>query len=122
VYDGVKPIDIANHRCAICGYDLHGLRSRGQCPECGAAFNKVSGEGVASGQGETKPAQQTLSDLARSRTGLLAAATLAAIVGVVWWMLLRPSYLPIVVGIWFILLGAAATTYSSKRSQKTDSM
>ncbi len=27
------------HYCDTCGYELTGLKSRGECPECGAAFN-----------------------------------------------------------------------------------
>ena len=32
--------------CAECGYDLSGLRRSGECPECGAHFDLISGRGV----------------------------------------------------------------------------
>jgi hypothetical protein len=33
-------------RCAKCGYDLTGLRSLGQCPECGALYDKSRNIGI----------------------------------------------------------------------------
>ncbi len=34
--------------CMTCGYDLAGSALRGDCPECGSAYNVESGEGVVS--------------------------------------------------------------------------
>jgi hypothetical protein len=32
--------------CQQCGYDLSGLGRRGRCPECGQAFDRVTGAGL----------------------------------------------------------------------------
>lgn len=34
--------------CQQCGYDLLGLPSEGLCPECGQAYDRASGRGIAS--------------------------------------------------------------------------
>lgn len=33
--------------CGQCGYDLEGLGASGTCPECGHAYDKVEGRGIA---------------------------------------------------------------------------
>ena len=99
--------------CSACGYDLSGLPPRGRCPECGQAFNMLTGEGVADARARGKAAR-SLDFAARLRTltfAFFAVATLAA--GGVGALFAANPYRPLalaaVVGAVFVM--AAVTSY-----------
>lgn len=57
--------------CGNCGYDLHGLRMEGTCPECGQFYDKFTRKGLGSRLTERQQKADRL--LARLRTILLLA-------------------------------------------------
>ncbi len=61
--------------CAACGYDLSGLPVRGNCPECGAYFDRVRGTGLSDNRAEQMQRSDRL--LRRLRTIFLALGAVA---------------------------------------------
>jgi len=101
--------------CAGCGYDLSGLRVAGQCPECGKAFDKVKGEGVAGGGANAGEKYRRGDRLAaRLRTIFLGLAALLVMacggllsLGLENW----PSVLAVAGLVALVLLMGAVTSY-----------
>lgn len=112
----------AGEKCSKCGYELTGLRSMGQCPECGSPYDKLRRIGVKSMGGAFSPtrADETINKAMRIGCGTLlgsAALGLIAIGALVSYAMQDPRAVAMFAVIGGILAMASAVVLMGLRQE-----